>query len=63
MNSTELKLKGNWNQIKGKIKEKYGKLTEDDLQYQEGKADQLLGKIQERTGESKQAIKEFIDQI
>jgi uncharacterized protein YjbJ (UPF0337 family) len=63
MNSIELKLQGNWNQVKGKIKEKFSTLTDDDLQYKEGQADQLLGRIQKKTGQSKDAIKEFIDKI
>jgi len=56
----ELKIKGNWNQIKGNLKEKYGELTDDDLSYAEGKEDQLIGKIQERTGKAKD---EIIDEI
>jgi uncharacterized protein YjbJ (UPF0337 family) len=63
MSATEDKIKGNWNQVKGKLKEKYGQLSDDDLQYAEGQEDQLLGKIQEKTGESKDKIKEFIDQL
>jgi len=63
MNATEEKMRGNWNQIKGKLKEKYGELTDDDLAYQEGKEDQVLGRIQEKTGESKQEIKKWIDSI
>ena len=41
---------GNWKQLKGKIKEQWGKLTDDDLTRIEGKRDQLVGKIQERYG-------------
>lgn len=54
-------VKGNWNQIKGKLKEEYGELTDNDLVYREGKEDQLLGRIQEKTGKTKQEIKQFID--
>lgn len=57
------KLKGNWNQVKGKLKSQYGELTDDDLFYTEGKEDELLGRIQEKTGESKEKIKEFIDEF
>lgn len=62
---TELadKLKGNWNQIKGQIKQKYGDLSDDDLTYIEGKETELYGKIQQKTGESKEQIKNFIDSI
>ena len=46
MNSTTNKIKGNWNVIKGKLKQEYGDLTDDDLTYVEGKEDELLGRIQ-----------------
>ncbi|MGC6388463.1 CsbD family protein [Ewingella sp. S1.OA.A_B6] len=45
---------GNWKQFKGKVKEKWGKLTDDDLTVVEGKRDQLVGKIQERYGYRKE---------
>lgn len=57
------KLKGNWNQVKGKLKEKYGELTDDDLTYEEGQLDQLLGRIQKATGKTKQEIKDYIDKL
>ncbi len=57
------KIKGNWNQIKGKVKAKYGELTDDDLAYVEGKEEELLGRIQERTGKAKSEIKDFIDSL
>ena len=63
MSATNDKIRGNWNQVKGELKQKYGKLTDDDLTYQEGKEDELLGKIQEKTGEAKQATKDFIDSL
>ena len=63
MSATNDKIKGNWNQIKGGLKQKYGKLTDDDLTYEEGKEDELLGRLQEKTGEAKQAIKDFIDSL
>lgn len=63
MSSTADKLKGNWNQAKGKLKQEYGELTDDDLQYEEGKEDELIGKIQEKTGKAKEDIKNFIDNI
>ncbi|WNK30479.1 CsbD family protein [Pantoea agglomerans] len=44
---------GNWKQFKGKMKEKWGKLTDDDMQVIEGKRDQLVGKIQEHYGSTK----------
>jgi len=55
--------KGNWNQFKGKVKEQWGKLTDDDLARIEGKRDQLLGCVQERYGiekeEAERQIKQF----
>ncbi|EGT3575150.1 CsbD family protein [Citrobacter amalonaticus] len=53
---------GNWKQLKGKVKEQWGKLTDDDMTVIEGKRDQLVGKIQERYGYAKdQAEKEVGD--
>lgn len=51
-----LQLKGNWNVLKGKLKQKYGDLTEDDLTYVEGKEDELLGTIQKKTGKTKDEL-------
>jgi uncharacterized protein YjbJ (UPF0337 family) len=50
---TKLSIKGNWNQAKGKLKQKWADLTDDDLLFEEGKEDELLGRLQERTGETK----------
>ena len=47
---------GNWNQIKGKLKQEYGELTDDDLTYMEGREDELIGKIQEKAGKTKEEI-------
>ena len=63
MSAWQDKLKGNWNQTKGSLKKKYGTLTDNDLAYQEGQEDELLGRIQERTGEAKESIKKFIDSL
>lgn len=53
---------GNWKQFKGKMKQKWGKLTDDDMQVIEGKRDQLVGKIQERYGSTKdEAEREVTD--
>ncbi|MGB0177190.1 MAG: CsbD family protein [Owenweeksia sp.] len=52
----KLELKGKWTQMKGKLKEKYGVLTDNDLAYEEGKEDQLVGKIQERLGKSRDEV-------
>ncbi|RYM32356.1 CsbD family protein [Brumimicrobium glaciale] len=63
MSSTEDKIKGNWNELKGKVKQKYANLTDDDLKYQEGKEDELLGRLQKKTGEAKDTIKKYIDEL
>ena len=57
------KLKGNWNEIKGKLKQKYGNLTDDDVQYAEGKEDELYGRLQKKLGKTKDEVKDLIDRI
>ena len=52
--------KGNWNEMKGKLKQKYGELTDDDLTYAEGKEDEAWGKIQQKVGKTKDEIKKEI---
>jgi uncharacterized protein YjbJ (UPF0337 family) len=49
----KLEIKGNWNEWKGKLKQSYGNLTDDDLRYQEGKDDEMWGRIQKKTGKTK----------
>jgi uncharacterized protein YjbJ (UPF0337 family) len=51
-----LEIKGDWNIIKGQLKQKWAKLTDDDLEFIEGQQDELLGRIQKRTGESREAV-------
>ncbi|HVM46885.1 MAG TPA: CsbD family protein [Candidatus Acidoferrum sp.] len=51
-----LELKGNWNVVKGKLKKKWASLTDDDLKYVEGQEAELVGRIQKRTGQSKEAV-------
>lgn len=53
---SNLNMKGNWNELKGKIKQKYGDLTDDDLTYVEGKEDEMLGRLQKKLGKSKEEI-------
>jgi uncharacterized protein YjbJ (UPF0337 family) len=55
------RVEGNWKQVKGKVKEKWGKLTDDDLDVVGGKRDQLEGKIQERYGIAKDQVRKDID--
>ncbi len=58
-----MNLKGNWNEIKGKLKQKYGQLTDDDLIFAEGKEDELLGRLQKRLGKSKEDVRREIEQF
>ncbi len=57
---TTLEIKGDWNIIKGSLKQKWATLTDDDLQFIEGKQDELLGRIQKRTGETREAVEASI---
>jgi len=59
MNSTEVK--GNWNVIKGKLKQRYAELTDDDLTYVEGAEDELVGRLQVKLGKSKQEILDSLE--
>ena len=61
--SAALQAKGNWNQLKGKIKQQYANLTDDDLLYEEGKEDELYGRIQKKTGKTKEEVKSWIDKL
>ncbi|HQX04561.1 MAG: CsbD family protein [Flavobacterium sp.] len=61
MDTTELK--GKWNEVKGKFKQKYADLTDDDLLLMEGKEDKLYGRIQQRVGKSKEEIKKMISDL
>ncbi|HEY5892553.1 MAG TPA: CsbD family protein [Chthoniobacterales bacterium] len=60
---TKLEIKGNWNEIKGKLKQKYAQLTDDDLTFAEGKEDELLGRLQQRLGKNKEEIRREIEQF
>ena len=60
---TNLRFKGNWNEVKGKLKQKYGQLTDDDLTFAEGKDDELLGRLQKRLGKSKEELRMEIESM
>ena len=60
LGTTLLKIKGDWNITKGKLKQKWAKLTDDDLQFDEGKNDELFGRIQKRTGETREAVEKAV---
>jgi uncharacterized protein YjbJ (UPF0337 family) len=55
-----LQLKGNWNQLKGQLKQTYAVLTDDDLKFTEGQEDELLGLLQEKTGEKIEELRKMI---
>lgn len=61
MNITEIK--GNWNVIKGKLKQEYGDLTDDDLAFAEGKEEELWGRLQKKIGKTKEEIIDEIKEI
>jgi uncharacterized protein YjbJ (UPF0337 family) len=61
MNTTELK--GNWNEIKGKLKQKFAILTDNDLMLEDGKEDESLGKIQKLLGKSKEEMDEILGNL
>ena len=63
MTAIKDKIKGNWNLIKGKIKQEYGDITDNDLQYAEGKEEELLGRLQKKMGKTKEEVKDYIDKI
>ena len=52
----KLQLKGTWNEAKGKLKQKYAQLTDDDLIFLEGKEDELVGRLQTRLGKTKEEV-------
>lgn len=54
-------LKGEWNQMKGSVKQKWGELTDDDMDQIEGSRDKLVGRVQERYGHSKDAAEREVD--
>jgi uncharacterized protein YjbJ (UPF0337 family) len=61
MNTQEIQ--GRWDQIRGKVKEKWGQLTDDDLRIVGGNVDQVIGKIQQKTGEARGKVEEFLDRL
>lgn len=61
--TTTLKLKGTWNEVKGKIKQKYAVLTDNDLVYEEGKEDELIGRLQKKTGKTKEQVIDWIESL
>jgi len=54
-------VKGSWNELKGKLKKAYANLTDDDLKYEEGKEDELLGRLQKKTGKTKDDLRSWFN--
>jgi uncharacterized protein YjbJ (UPF0337 family) len=59
----KLQLKGSWNEVKGKLKQQYGNLTDDDLVFADGKEDELLGRLQKKLGKSKDDLRQMIEKL
>jgi len=56
-------MRGSWNEVKGRLKQKYADLTDDDLVYAEGKEDELYGRLQKRLGKTKDDIRKELEKI
>jgi uncharacterized protein YjbJ (UPF0337 family) len=61
MNTTEIK--GNWNELKGKLKQKFAILSDNDLMYEDGREDELYGKLQKKLGKSKSELEKLFDEL
>ena len=60
---SDLKIKGTWNELKGKVKQAYGDLTDDDLIREEGKDDELLGKLKQKTGKGRDELVKWLNDL
>src|SRR3954447_12837205 len=56
-------LQGQWNSLRGQVKQKWGQLTDDDLQIHGGNVDQLVGRIQQKTGEGRETIERYLNDL
>jgi len=56
-------LQGQWSKLRGQVKERWGQLTDDDLQIQGGNVDQLVGRIQQKTGEARESIEKYLTEL
>lgn len=63
LNGMSDKLKGNWNVLKGKLQQQYADLTDDDVLYEEGKENELYGRLQARLGKTKEEVNELFDRL
>ncbi|HAL71228.1 MAG TPA: hypothetical protein DCP71_05585 [Verrucomicrobiales bacterium] len=61
--ANKLRVKGTWNEAKGKLKQKYAELTDDDLLYVEGKEDELYGRVQQRLGKNRAEVEKIFEEL
>jgi uncharacterized protein YjbJ (UPF0337 family) len=59
----KLEIRGRWNELKGKVKQTYADLTDDDLKYEEGQDDELLGRLQQKTGRKREELVKWINSL
>jgi uncharacterized protein YjbJ (UPF0337 family) len=62
-NMDKLELKGKWNEVKGKVKQAYADLTDDDLKYEEGQDEELYGRLQQKTGKTRDEVVDWIKSL
>lgn len=60
---SSLKMKGNWDDAKGKLKQQFAQLTDEDLEYTEGKGDELVGRLQNKLGKGKSEITKLLNDL
>ena len=60
---SKLRLKGNWNELKGKVKQKYAEVTDDDLLYEEGKDAELIRRLQKKTGKARDELVDWLNSL
>ena len=58
-----LELKGKWNELKGKVKQAYASLTDDDLKHEEGKDDELYGRLKQKTGKTREGVIDWLKSL
>jgi len=59
----KLSFKGNWNEVQGKLKQKYANLTDDDLMFAEGKQDELIGRLQKKLGKTEDEVRKILGEM
>ncbi len=59
----QIEIKGNWNELKGKLKKKFAILTDNDLMYETGREDELYGRLQQKLGKTKKELQQLLDEL